>query len=111
MFQNLDISNVIELGFGHGRHIPNYIEKANQITLVDILQENIDFCRERFSDENKIRYYKNTGFDLKELESDTYSALYSYDAMAHFELLDIYSYLKDIYRVLKKRWKSITASF
>ena len=103
MFQKLDISNVIELGCGRGRHVVNYIDKAENITLVDILQKNINICKERYKGEEKIKYYKNDGYDLKELAADAYSALYSYDAMVHFELLDINSYLRDIYRVLKEK--------
>lgn len=101
MFQKLDISNVIELACGRGRHVPQYIDRVEEVTLVDILQKNIDFCKERFHDEKKVKYYKNDGYDLKDLESDSYTALFSYDAMVHFELIDIYSYLKDIHRVLK----------
>lgn len=101
MFQKLDTTNIIELACGRGRHVLKYFDKAEQITLVDILQKNIDFCKERFGKEEKIKFYKNDGYDLKELESDAYSSLFCYDAMVHFELIDIYTYLKDIYRVLK----------
>ena len=107
MFQKLDLSRVIELACGHGRHVTNYLDRATEITLVDILQENIDFCRERFGDNEKIKFYKNNGYDLKELDSDRYSALFTYDAMVHFEMMDIYQYLKDIYRVLKKGGRAL----
>lgn len=100
LFQRLDITRVIELGCGRGRHVPHIINKSNDITLVDILQKNIDFCKERFGENESITYYKNAGFDLKDLKSDSYTSLYSYDAMVHFELMDIYSYLMDIFRIL-----------
>lgn len=102
MFQKLDLSHVIELACGRGRHVQKYIGQAGDITLVDILQKNIDFCKQRFFGHKNIFYYCNNGYDLKGLESGRYSALFSYDAMVHFEMLDIYSYLKDIYRVLEK---------
>ncbi len=101
MFQKLDLSNVIELACGRGRHVPQYREKAGAITLVDILNENIEFCRNRFKDRDNIAYYCNNGYNLQELSSDAYSALFSYDAVVHFEMMDIYEYLKDIFRVLK----------
>jgi ubiquinone/menaquinone biosynthesis C-methylase UbiE len=102
MFNKLNISNVIELACGRGRHVPKYLEKAGQITLVDILEKNIDYCKERFKGERKIYYYKNNGFNLEQLENEAYTAVFCYDAMVHFEMMDIYSYLVDIYRVLKK---------
>lgn len=101
VFQKLDLDNVIELACGRGRHVPMYVDKARHITLVDILDKNIEFCKNRFSDYSKISYYKNDGFNLRELKSGQYTALFTYDSMVHFEMLDIYSYLIDIYRVLE----------
>ncbi len=101
LFRKLDLDNVIELACGRGRHVPNYIDLSGHITLVDILQKNIDICRIRFGDDERISYYKNQGFDLKELNDGEYTSIFSYDAMVHFELLDINSYLTDFYRVLK----------
>ena len=100
MFQQLNLNNVIELACGRGRHVQQYVEQASHITLVDILDKNIEFCKERFLYESKISYYCNDGYNLKTLEDNQYSSLFTYDAMVHFELLDIYSYLKDIWRVL-----------
>lgn len=106
-FQQLNLKNVIELACGRGRHVPKYMEIAGEITLVDILSENINICRERFKDESNIKYYCNNGYNLEELESDTYTAIFSYDAMVHFEMMDIYEYLKDFYRVLVPGGKAL----
>ena len=100
MFDKLDCSNIIELACGKGRHVPMYIEKANQITLVDILKNNIDYCQQRFKNHNNIQYYCNNGYNLNALESESYTSLFCYDSMVHFEMMDIYTYLQDIHRVL-----------
>lgn len=101
MFMMLDLANVIELACGHGRHVDQYKQNASEITLVDILDKNILYCRKRFSNETKIAYYVNNGHDLSELESNVYSAVFSYDAMVHFEMMDIFEYLRETQRVLK----------
>ncbi len=101
LFSLLDLSNVIELACGHGRHVKQYIDKANHITLVDILEKNIAFCKERFIGEKNIDYYMNNGHDLKELDSNMYSALFTYDAMVHFEMMDVFEYLRETERVLQ----------
>lgn len=101
LFQKLDLNNVVELACGRGRHVPNYIDLSGHITLVDILQKNIDICKRRFGENKSISYYKNQGYDLKDLNAGEYTAIFSYDAMVHFELLDINSYLIDFYRILK----------
>ncbi|MCH5261310.1 MAG: methyltransferase domain-containing protein [Lachnospiraceae bacterium] len=100
MFCKLDLDNVVELACGRGRHVPRYIEKSGRITLVDILDKNIEYCKERFRDEKNIVYYKNNGYDLQDLQSGVYTSLFTYDAMVHFEMLDIFNYLKETERIL-----------
>lgn len=102
MFCKLDLDNVIELAAGRGRHVKMYESRAGHIVLVDILQKNIDYCKERFRDSKKIDYYCNNGYNLSQLRYNEYTALFTYDAMVHFEMMDIFEYLKDIHRVLKK---------
>ena len=99
-FKKLNLKNVIELACGRGRHVPHYINLAEKITLVDILEENISFCKERFKEEENIFYLQNNGYNFEKLLSNNYTAIFSYDSMVHFELMDIYEYLKDMYRVL-----------
>lgn len=106
-FKKLDLENVIELACGRGRHVPYYINQTGKVTLVDILEENMVICRERFKDKDNIIFYKNNGYNLEELPNDSYTALFTYDSMVHFEMMDIYEYLKDIYRVLKKDAKAL----
>ncbi|MDR2594468.1 MAG: class I SAM-dependent methyltransferase [Fibromonadaceae bacterium] len=99
-FCQLDCTNIVELACGHGRHIPKYLDKAKSITLVDINQQNIDFCKKRFLNETKIKYVTNTGSNFNGIESNSQTAIFTYDAMVHFEMLDILSYIKDANRIL-----------
>lgn len=100
LFQKLDLKNVVELACGRGRHVPQYLSKAGEVTLVDVLEKNIIFVKNRFIDFPNIHYYKNNGYDFSELPNNSYTALFTYDAMVHFELLDIFNYLKETYRIL-----------
>lgn len=106
-FDKLDLENVIEIACGWGRHVPHYLGMASKVTLVDILEENMIICKERFKTENKITYYRNNGYNLEELEAESYTAVFSYDSMVHFELFDVYEYMKDIYRVLRQGGKAL----
>ena len=106
-FHQLDLTNVVELACGRGRHVPMYVDKAGEITLVDILQKNIDICQERFKEYSQIKYYCNNGQDMKDLADNAYTALFTYDAMVHFELLDIFNYLKETHRILKKGGRAL----
>lgn len=99
-FEQLDLSNVIELACGRGRHVPMYMNSAGKITLVDILEKNIEYCKDRFKERDNFSFLCNNGSDLNGLKSSTYTSLFTYDAMVHFEMIDIWNYLNDIYRIL-----------
>lgn len=101
-FNKLDTSSIAELACGHGRHVPQYYFQANKIYLLDINEENIDYCKTRFGKEDKITYLVNSGKDFSDIPSNSLTSIFSYDAMVHFDILDIASYIKDTARVLKK---------
>lgn len=107
IFQELDLARVVELACGRGRHVQKYIESAQNIILVDILEKNIDYCKKRFGEERKISYYVNNGYDLSQIHTDSCTALFTYDSMVHFEMLDIFQYLKETKRILAKGGKAL----
>ena len=104
LFDKLDATDIVELACGRGRHVSIYQSLSSTITLVDPNEENIAFCKDRFSKKNftgKIKYIINSGNELYAIEDESKTALFCYDAMVHFELLDTYMYLREIYRILK----------
>lgn len=100
-FRELDLTRVIELACGHGRHAEQILDQVGEITLVDFEPRNIAACRERFAGQDKVKYIVNAGNDLPGCEDGGYSALFCYDAMVHFELLDVIEYLRQTHRVLR----------
>jgi ubiquinone/menaquinone biosynthesis C-methylase UbiE len=99
-FEQLDCSAIVELACGQGRHVQKYIKKSKAITLVDINQENIDFCKKRYEGEQKISYIINSGDNFSEIKTNSQTAIFTYDSMVHFEMSDILSYIKDANRIL-----------
>lgn len=100
MFEQLDLAAVLELACGHGRHVPRYLDRAGEVTLVDVNVENIDICRQRFP-ADRVRCIVNAGNDLPGVADESLTAIFSYDAMVHFELFDIFAYLQEFRRCLK----------
>jgi SAM-dependent methyltransferase len=108
MFRQLDLTNVVEIGCGHGRHVPKYAEQAGEICIVDVNKTNVDYCAKRFSTWKKpLRIIQNNGSDLKPINSQESTAVFSYDAMVHFELSDVISYLSESFRVLSPGGKAL----
>ena len=103
MFATLDLASVVDLACGHGRHAAHIREHYTfgRLTLVDVNESNIAFCRDRFAADPRFSFVVNSGSDLATLESDVFTSLFCYDAMVHFEYDDVLSYLPEIYRILQ----------
>src|SRR5262249_34840060 len=106
MFDRLDLTSVVELACGRGRHAAQILDVAGSVTVVDILPSNIDECRKRFSGRN-VSCIVNGGNDLADIPSSSATALFSYDAMVHFEATDVLNYISETYRVLKRGGRAL----
>jgi len=100
LFERLNLEHVVELACGHGRHAEMIKSRAARITLLDILDENVERCRARFLGESHIVCQRNNGTDFRPLEDSSVSAIFCYDAMVHFTPDVVESYLADGARVL-----------
>ena len=100
LFDRLDLTHVVELGCGHGRHTEQIKGRSERITMLDILEENVAFCRKRFAGARHITAVVNNGVDFQPIQAESVTAIFCYDAMVHFspEVLD--SYVRDAARVL-----------
>lgn len=109
MFATLDLTNAVELACGHGRHAAHIRQhhRFGQLTLVDVNEPNIAFCRQRFAGDDRFSYLTNSGSDLTPLASAAYTAVFCYDAMVHFEYDDVFSYLREIHRVLRPEGRAL----
>src|SRR5262249_5830653 len=85
MIRDLDFSCVLDLAAGHGRNSVKLREFADRIIIVDITQENIDFCRERFRGDGRFQFLKNDGVTLAGVADGSVSLVYCFDAMVHFD--------------------------
>jgi SAM-dependent methyltransferase len=106
LFETLDRRVLIDLACGHGRHSARLLhdaglkESIEKLHLLDINAENVKFCRERFSGNPSVQSYRNNGIDFRPIRTGAVTGIFCYDAMVHFELDSISSYLRDAFRVL-----------
>ena len=100
-FRELDLTCVLELACGHGRHAAKFSDQAQTVILVDINIANIEYCRERFKQSPKFRFALTDGHSLDSVQDRECSAILSYDAMVHFDSDVVRAYLEEMSRVLK----------
>jgi ubiquinone/menaquinone biosynthesis C-methylase UbiE len=100
-FDELDLEVVIDLACGHGRHAELIQNKVGKLYLMDVLDENIAFCKNRLSKNQRIEFIKNDGCTFRPIEANSVTAIFCYDSMVHFSPDIVASYLADAYRVLK----------
>jgi SAM-dependent methyltransferase len=100
MFDLLDLTHVVELACGYGRHAEMFRDRAERITLLDILEENIEQSRKRHAAHRNITCLRNNGIDYAPLAERSATAVFCYDAMVHFTPEVVGSYVLDTARVL-----------
>lgn len=99
---HLDFSTTMDLAAGHGRNSAKLISLASRLYIVDINQENIDFCRNRFGRDNpKVVYHLTDGYSLPFLPDGELTFVYCFDAMVHFDSDVVRAYLGEFRRVLQ----------
>ncbi len=99
-FRRLDLTATLDFACGHGRHTAQCHYEVGSIILTDVNQSNLEFCRQRFSTSSKVKYVLCNGKDLSGIPSTTLTSLFSYNAMVHFEALDVVSYVFEFARIL-----------
>lgn len=100
LFEKLNLESVVELACGHGRHAEQMAARAGKIVLMDVLEENVDACKQRLSRFKHITYVVNNGFDFRPVRDGECTAVFCYDAMVHFSPDLVEAYVKDTARVL-----------
>jgi SAM-dependent methyltransferase len=97
-----DFRDCLDLAAGHGRNTRKLLEIAGcrSVHVVDINQDNVDFCAARFRGEPRVTCIRNDGFTIPQVAPKSITMFYCFDAMVHFDSDVVRSYLAEIRRVL-----------
>lgn len=98
---NFDVC--VDLAAGHGRNTRKLLAqpRCKKLYLVDINESNIEYCKRRFAEDNRVSFVQNNGYSVDEIPSDEVTCFYSFDSMVHFDSDVVRAYLREIRRVLK----------
>lgn len=101
----VDFDVILDLSIGHGRMTNTFLDISEKVIGVDVNQENIDFCHERFRIDSRYQktcFIHNNGLDLQGIADSSITFVICWDSMVHFDWDVIRNYLKEFYRVMNK---------
>jgi ubiquinone/menaquinone biosynthesis C-methylase UbiE len=99
--KQLDPDVLLEIGPGGGRVTKILIPKCHKLIAADISPLMLRNLKSRFQDESSIDYLELDGHGLSGIPDGSVDAVVSYDVFVHLTPWDIYTYLKEIRRVLR----------
>lgn len=99
--------HVLEIAPGHGRWSALMADRVKELTLIDLGDKNIAFCRERFKNFDHINYITNDGKTLPDIKDESVDLVWSYDSFVHMAKTEIDSYFSEIERVLRPGGKAV----
>lgn len=83
-------------------------DRVGRLHLVDTSTAALDYARRRFANKtNVLIHLSEDGETLPFLADASVTAVFSYDAMVHFEMLSVARYLQEIARVLVPGGKAL----
>ncbi|MDF1852661.1 MAG: class I SAM-dependent methyltransferase [Verrucomicrobiales bacterium] len=92
---------VVEIGPGGGRWTETLLERSDHVTAVDISEECLKVCSERFSESENISFVLTPGDCLPEVEDGSIDAIWSFDVFVHINRKEVSKYAIDMFRVLR----------
>jgi SAM-dependent methyltransferase len=94
-------ADVLEIGCGHGRWSAEILPLCRTLTLSDLGESCIEFCRRRFAEADNVRYEVSDGVSLPSDLDESIDFVWSFDAFVHMEQSVIAAYMREIGRVLR----------
>jgi SAM-dependent methyltransferase len=92
---------VLELAPGYGRWTQYLKDLADRLVLVDMTEDCIAHCRERFAEQTNIEFHVNDGRSLAMVEDASIDFVFSFDSLVHADPDVVGGYLRQLARKLK----------
>lgn len=95
-------SAIVEIGPGGGRWTETLLELGSKVVAVDISEECLRVCRDRFADHDNISFVLTPGDELPGIENNSIDAIWSFDVFVHINRQEVSNYAREMFRVLRK---------
>lgn len=94
--------NILEIAPGFGRWTEYLRVQCKKLSVVDLADSCIDYCKKRFSQSDNISYWVNDGKSLDMIENNCIDFAFSFDSLVHADEDAIEGYINQLSRKLKK---------
>jgi ubiquinone/menaquinone biosynthesis C-methylase UbiE len=98
----LPAKRVLDLGAGQGRFAQFLKDHADTLVLIDLSENCIAACKQRFAKETNIEYFVNDGKSLDMIEDESIDFVFSHDALVFVEEDDLRGYIAQLAKILTK---------
>jgi SAM-dependent methyltransferase len=97
----LPAGTVLEIGPGYGRWTQYLKDLCERLVAVDLAEQCIEHCRERFAGASNLELHVNDGRSLEMVEDGSVDLAFSFDSLVHVEADVLEAYLSQLARKLK----------
>jgi ubiquinone/menaquinone biosynthesis C-methylase UbiE len=94
---------ILEIACGFGRWTQFLKNVCKRLVIVDLSEECISACRQRFSDCSHIEYYVNDGKSLDMINDSSIDFVFTFDSLVHADRSVLDSYITQLPRILSDK--------
>lgn len=93
--------SILEIACGYGRWTQFLKDMCHELEVIDLSEECIQACKQRFIKNTNIKYYLNDGKSLEMISDDSIDFVFSFDSLVHADESIIKSYFSQLPRILR----------
>ena len=97
----LPTGTLLEIAPGYGRWTRYLVHLAERLIGIDVTQNCVDACRERFGDLPNASFHLNDGVSLEAVEDRSVDFAFSFDSLVHADQKILEGYVHELSRKLK----------
>ena len=96
----LPAPRILEIGCGFGRWTQFLKDQCDHLTALDLAENCIAACEERFADATNITFVVNDGSSLEMIEDSSIDFVFSFDSLVHVDQSTLDRYIAQLPRIL-----------
>lgn len=98
---SLKVDSILEIAPGYGRWTQYLRTLCNSLMILDLNENCIEACQEKFANFKNITYHVNDGKSLSMVPNGSIDFVFSHDSLVHAEIDVVQSYLSQLSSKLK----------